>query len=181
MNLTLVSIHSYVPEHQMKAQCVFSKAITFHRIKMPSSASSTGKTAWWFLDLRASSRVSVSIFWNPERSSGSFLLNIQQMFIVPAYFRRKTVSALAIMTESGVFSSMTGIGNKFFLGIKWYFSIGFNHPSAESALEENGKYNEFRNCQNKTEGESSEKLTLKQGTPLSIKTLNTVLFWRGGG
>ncbi len=82
---------------------------------MSSSASSTGKTAWVFWICGASSPRERKHFLDKRDHPGSFLLNIQQMFIVPAYFRREK---FGIGTNDGEwgFQLMTGIGNKFFLG-----------------------------------------------------------------
>ena len=100
------------------------------------------------LDLRGIQPRERKHFLDKRDHPGSFLLNIQQMFIVPAHFRREKFGIGADDGEWS-FQLMTGIGNKFFLGKNCIFN-GFYHPSRE-CFGGNGKYDNSNQCEDETE------------------------------
>ena len=94
---------------------MFFKSNTFHWIDNVEQCVIYRENCMGILDLWSIQPCERKHFLDKRDHPGSFLLNIQQMFIVPAYFRREK---FGIGTDDGEwgFQFMTGIGNKFFLG-----------------------------------------------------------------
>lgn len=88
MNLTLVSIHFHLFLNINGKRNVFFKSNTFHRIDNVEQCVIYRENRMGILDLRGIQPRERKHFLDKRDHPGSFLLNIQQMFIVPAYFRR---------------------------------------------------------------------------------------------